>query len=540
MKKLQTAALLMAVAYSFGMAMACTPVYLEPAGTVSGNVWHTSNGYNDEEGNVEGVEVDLMVDSTGDGTYDESYYDTEIGSEEAEWEVPADCGTTDANGDFNCEFVEEGEYMVEITDPDESYNDVDYVMEVFFAEDAAISEEDGEAGTYAEEAVLDQPLGITGGDGDYPSDAEATDGTGMFVRIVLTWGDASDYDAYWSYPRADYHHLMDDVTSPFYPDYLTLESSTVPRFDVTGLPTDFWDNSTTTDGPSSGVDKFSYQSDAETQTLTEAGTDAGDFAIDAASGIYPADWDFSGVTLTEGGASARLGTRGVMYWHYNQSYTTTSTPPTADAPYTYMVDYDGNGTYESPANIAVGLDKDAYCGSPDPDTCANGGPETIFLGGIPSNNWFEADGTTGTTSDFNDPLQAWNGGNGAAFGDGLTNPAYYVGLGQYTVSFYSNEQDDALPASRYDSSFATTVGAVSVYARSGDRLWTFVIPEGNSDAGTTLQFRNWRPFYGVYQVEMLTAGGTIEENLKIIPAGFDNDILTRNGLSGITTSLRTR
>lgn len=535
MKKLQTAALLMTVAFSFGMASACGVTYLEPAGTVSGNVWHTSSGYNDDEADVEGVEVDLMYDAEGTGEYDDSYYETGVESEETEWEVPADCGTTDANGEFNCEFVDDGEYMVEITDEDGSYNDVDYVIDVFFAEDAAVAED----GTYEEAAELEQPLGVNGGT-DNPSDYEdPTTGEGAFVRIVLTWGDASDYDAYWSFPRGDYHHLMDDVTSPFYPDYMTLQSSTVPRFDTTGMPSDFWDNSTTTSGPTNdaGSVKLTYQSDATTQTLTETGTGAGAFAITPANGIYPADWDFSGSGVT--GASMNLGTRGVMYWHYNQIYTTTSTPPSAESPYTYSIDINGDSTYTTD-EIAVGLDKDAYCGSPDPDTCANGGPETIFLGAIPTNNWFEADGTTGTSSDFNDTALDWDGGSGVTFGDEQTIEAYYVGLGQYTVSFYSNQQDDAFPASRYDSSFATTVGSVSAYAKSGDRLWTFVIPEGNTDAGTTLEFRNWRPFYSVYQVENLDGDTTLEENVKIVPAGFDNDILTRNGLGGITASLRTR
>jgi len=510
MNKLKIGLAILALGLFISLAPSCGGVvYVQPAGTVSGNIWDVSKDYS--SGGVEGLTITISFkDDTGAWV---EYYGNNNWSADDNFD-PKGCQATDASGNFTCDFVENGEYLITITDGNGFYYEVDYIVEVYFESDYS-----GSNGEYGQEVNIDNNLGVL----ETPTNSSGYESSKLvdMLRIVLTWGEAGDYDSYWSYPRADYHHLMADKTSPFYPDLLTGNVTTVPTFASLGLPTDYIDNSDPSQGPNEGGNKFQFTSDPNTVTMKETGNPApGDaYDINAAAGLYGPNWTF--------GPTDPIGARGVMYWNFTGTYSVSdqATVPLPEHPYTYEFN---DGTKDV---IAVGLDRDSFDGTE--------GPETIFLGGIPGNNWYAADGTTGTTNEFNDPAGDWNGGNIAEFGDDKTVPAYQVGFGQYSVGFYSNTANAQFPTSRFDSSFATAKVSVSIYNKDGARMWTFTVPNGDTATGQNIPMRFWRPFYGIYQVEKVS-GGNLLENIKFIPGGFDPWLRTRNNFDAVKTNLRER
>jgi hypothetical protein len=464
-----------------------------------------------------------MTDENGDGTYENYYEGDEEGVEDC---TDGPCVTTDAEGDFTAPEMEDGEYMFSMEDPSDTYGDVDYVVEV--VNDSEVDEDTGE---YTADIDLAEEVGSFG----VTNSTGASDGT---FRIVLTWMDDSDYDAYWSFPRYDFHNLMDDSTSPFYPDHMTLNRfvddwnglgdttpMTVPTFcDGCASPTQGWDSSakfdqsvTTTDLEFGG-NPFRFISDT---TTTQYGEN-----VTAAVAGEGDNFNITDTTVVFDGTTGGEAPRGLMYW----DFWGTGVFASADAPLAYTIDIPGEGTVTT-----VGMDNDSYVGSQ--------GAETIFINHIPNNNWF--DRTDGMSLDGGSDEIAMAYDAGDDFGDEFDVPAWEVGMGQYTVVFYSNVSDETDGADNVapqsDSTFATSKAAVNIYSKTGARLWTFVVPDGNADEGQTLPFRNWRPFTAVYQAEENNGDtSNVDEAIKIQPVGFDKKWFFRNGFGGFKTNIGSR
>jgi len=514
-----------------------TTVYQEPGGTVRGNVWDVSEDYtNSDSDSVEGIDVVFYYDGDGDGALDENY-----GSEydfPDEWDIDTTATVeTDANGNWECPGVTDGEYLVSFEEDTDTYADVDYVVDVFFPDDSAI---DDETGLFADDAVLEQPLGVIEEatiDTNGPADG--------YVRIVLTWGKTdlngdgtidggdSDYDAYWSFPRADYNGWRDDFSSPFYPDQITGMDHTAPSFCNAcfgqGFPSDKFDNSTDTSGPTddAGTNPVRMIADEPTIQLSENNG----AAVTPNYGItYTGNFDISAANVAMQYGNMLVGdqgTRGLIYWGADGRDTDINPRPNPADPVVYTIENDP-GT-DTTAVIAVMLQNDSLKGSE--------GPETLLLGAIPNNNWWKYTGP-GSADDYATTV-------GAAFGEGFADPAYEVGMGQYTVSFYSVTVNSVNTESRYLSPFAEVRPAVNIYNGAGERMWTFTTPEPGPGLevlanSTFIPNRNWRPFYAMYQVEDRTGDGITpgaDEFVKFIPGDFDNYFAFRSGVDGVTLGL---